>query len=109
MAAETTIDLKHENAEVAQAHATTQLSVEGMTCGNCARHVVEALQSVAGVQSATAAVDQQRASVRWGANATHNLTALVKAVEDAGFQAKVLETEVHESAHHKLVGWQANL
>ena len=41
---------------VAGGGAKTLLAVQGMTCGNCARHVTEALQSVPGV--AFAAVDK---------------------------------------------------
>ena len=45
----------------------TELSVSGMTCGNCARHVTEAIQSVPGVHSASVNLDARRASVRWAA------------------------------------------
>ena len=31
---------------------TTYLAIDGMTCGNCARHVTQALQGVSGVRSA---------------------------------------------------------
>ena len=47
--------------------ARTELSVSGMTCGNCARHVVEAIQTIPGVYSATVDLANKRASVRWPA------------------------------------------
>src|SRR5438046_1333303 len=50
-----------------QTRAVTELAISGMTCGNCARHVTEALQSVPGVRSANVKLDKQQASVRWAA------------------------------------------
>lgn len=89
----------------------TELSVDGMTCGNCARHVTEALQSVPGVRSATVSLEGKSASVKWAEERQHNHSALVHAVEQAGYEAKVLES--HEHAHgqseHKVSGWQLNL
>ena len=53
MGTELAIDLK-EQREAPTAPATgTELAITGMTCGNCARHVTEAIQSVPGVRSAT--------------------------------------------------------
>jgi cation transport ATPase len=55
-----------------QRYAVTELSVSGMTCGNCARHVTEAIQSVPGVHSATVSLDSHSASVRWAAEGSRN-------------------------------------
>ena len=39
---------------------TTGLLVKGMTCGNCARHVTEAIQGVSGVRSATVSLENKQ-------------------------------------------------
>lgn len=62
---------------------TLKLSVQGMSCGGCVRHVTQALQAVPGtrveevkVGSATVAIDTQRTSRE----------ALVEAVRNAGYE-----------------------
>jgi Cu+-exporting ATPase len=85
----------------------TELSVTGMTCGNCARHVTEAIQSVPGVRSATVSLDSRSASVRWAPGGKHDVTAVVQAVEKEGYGAKV--REVHDQGEHELAGWHVNL
>jgi Cu+-exporting ATPase len=97
------------NPSRAQHSAVTELSVAGMTCGNCARHVTEAIQSVPGVHSATVNLDSHSASVRWAANSSRDATAVVEAIEKEGYTAKVVEAHEHDSAQHALTGWQTNL
>src|SRR5260370_42525358 len=82
-----------------------------MTCGNCARHVTEALQAVPGVRSAAVNLEGKSASVRWAQGADQNDKALVHAVEKAGFEAKVVEACAchHDQGEHKVAGWQLNL
>ena len=41
----------------------TTLSVEGMTCGNCVRHVTEALLNVPGVKTAVVDLATETAAV----------------------------------------------
>ncbi|WP_336001087.1 CopZ family metallochaperone [Halorientalis halophila] len=64
---------------------TTTITVEGMTCGHCEQTVEEALQGVSGVTAVTVDREEERASVDGDADAT----ALVEAVEDAGYTAHV--------------------
>ncbi|MDB6018043.1 MAG: Cu+-exporting ATPase [Pedosphaera sp.] len=89
----------------------TELSVNGMTCGNCARHVTEAIQSVPGVTSASVRLDAGRAAVRW--QSAPDLPAVVAAVQAAGYEATPLETEgpkaQQRSAWSPLAGWQFNV
>ena len=63
----------------------TTLRITGMTCNNCARHVGEALRSVAGVSAVDVNLPEGTATV------THDQpiegTMLVKAVESAGYDA----------------------
>jgi len=67
-----------------------------MTCGNCARHVTEALQSIPGVRSATVSLQGARALVHWNAGSAGNLPALIAAVKNAGYVAK----EIQDDSHH---------
>src|SRR5882724_11398493 len=64
----------------------SELAVSGMTCANCARHVTEAIQGVAGVDSASVRLDAGEATVRWRAGA--DLPAVVAAVKEAGYEAR---------------------
>src|SRR5436305_8970825 len=109
MAAEQTIEREDKAESTVAEPSVTELTVGGMTCGNCARHVTEALQSVPGVRSAAVSLEGKSASVKWTPGAKHNKTALVHAVEQAGYEATVVETHQHEHGEHKLAGWQLTL
>src|SRR5438105_15810404 len=87
----------------------TELSVRGMTCGNCARHVTEAIQSVPGVRSALVSLDARKASVRWAPGSKTEAQAVIQAVQKAGYGAKVIEAADAHHAEHRVAGWQANL
>ena len=96
--------------------AVTHMSVLGMNCGNCARHVAQAIQAVPGVQSATVNLEAHNASVRWREGIDPAVMAVIEAVENAGYTAKEIVPEAREAdvpAHdhgaHKLAGWQSNL
>lgn len=62
---------------------TTTITVEGMSCGHCEATVEEALEGVSGVTDATADREAGRASVEGDAD----VGTLVRAVEDAGYEA----------------------
>lgn len=62
---------------------TTTITVEGMTCGHCEQSVEEALEEVSGVTDVTVDRESEQASVDGEAN----VTALVEAVEGAGYTA----------------------
>ena len=87
----------------------TQLDINGMTCGNCARHVTEAIQSVTGVDRAQVSLDSHQATVRWKPDSSPDALALIRAVEGEGFGAKVLETNASDGGERKLYGWRLNL
>ena len=98
-----------------QAHdsapSVTELEVTGMTCGNCVRHVNEAVRSVPGVRSAVVSLDARRASVRWSEGADRNIPALLQAIQHEGYGATVLDAAAARpgSAERKLAGWRLNL
>lgn len=91
--------------------SSTELLVSGMTCGNCARHVTEAIQTVPGVRSVAVSLDSRTASVHWAAGADRNVPALIQAVEKEGYGAKVADAHTHSHDHgaRKLAGWQITL
>ncbi len=75
----------------------TRLLVSGMTCGNCVRHVSDALQSVVGVAFATVDLASSSAVVRWQPGSAASPQGLVDAVKTAGFAAKPVEESSPEA------------
>ena len=76
----------------------SEISVGGMTCNNCARHVTDAIQNVAGVSSATVSLQEKNALIRWQAGAATDIPAVIKAVQQAGFEARAaIATDGHHS------------
>src|SRR5258705_5297829 len=86
---------------------TTDLAVRGMTCGNCVRHVTEAIQSVGGVGHATVSLDTGRAAVKWKRDAHPDVAAVIGAIEKAGYQAEAAQP--HDHTTHRLSDWQLTL
>ena len=89
--------------------AEMELSIGGMNCNNCARHVTEAIQSVSGVRSATVILDAGRASVRWNSGAEQNVSAVIEAVQKAGYTAKEIQADTSAGCETKPANWQINL
>ena len=87
----------------------TRLTIDGMTCGNCARHVTDALQGVPGVRSANVRLDANQATVRWEPDTTPNEAAVIAAVEKEGFVAQVLDDRTKDQPAHRASGWGLNL
>src|SRR5437667_5307462 len=109
MAVEQPIESREKADAQTAAPPVTELRVTGMTCGNCARHVTEAIQAAPGVRSALVSLDARKASVRWAPGADQNVAEVIQAVEAAGYGAKVIETHTHDHAEQNLAGWQLNL
>ena len=65
------------------------LSIEGMTCKECATHVQKALAKVSGVAKASVSFDKSEADVCTRAGSNVRTDDLLKAVEKAGYKAKV--------------------
>ncbi len=63
---------------------TTNIAIEGMSCGGCVQNVSKALQSVTGVTIADVAVGSARIEV---AN-PEALKRAIEAVEKAGYKAQ---------------------
>jgi copper chaperone len=65
---------------------TTELKIEGMTCGGCVKSVTRVLTGVAGVASAEVSLEEARARVTFDPGRT-SLQALKDVVERAGYHA----------------------
>ena len=62
----------------------TTLSINGMSCNNCVRHVGDALRAVPGVSAVDVSLPDRRATI------THDhvaRSALIAAIESAGYEA----------------------
>lgn len=70
--------------------STTRLAIEDMTCASCAQRIERALGRVAGVLGASVNLSTEQALVRHP-DGTVDIAALVRAVEEAGYHARVLE------------------
>lgn len=66
-----------------------KLSVEGMMCQHCVAHVKKALEGVEGVEEAVVDLDSNSATAKLSADVADQ--ALVDAIVDAGYEAKVVE------------------
>ncbi len=78
----------------------TELAINGMNCSNCVRHVTEALQGVPGVASAMVSLENNRAAIRWISSDAGDVSSLVRAVKDAGYEATPLEPAQQAGAGH---------
>ena len=63
----------------------TQLTVSGMTCDHCVRHVTEAISKVAGVNSVTVNLAEGFAEI--DSDASFDLQAVKDTVVAAGYSA----------------------
>ena len=61
--------------------------IDGMSCNGCVKTVTQALQSIAGVESAQVSLADARATVRFDDTRTQP-DALHQAVQDAGFEVR---------------------
>lgn len=67
------------------------LKVEGMSCNHCVASVKKALESVEGVSEANVLLEEKRAEVKLDKEVSSD--ELVKAVEEAGYSAKIEKWE----------------
>lgn len=66
---------------------TTELKVEGMTCGHCAQTVTGALQKVRGVERAQVDLNSGRARVEYDEAQTDE-EKMIQAVSEEGYSAQ---------------------
>lgn len=75
------------------------LNVEGMSCMHCVAHVKEALEKLEGVREADVKLEEKRAEVKMDKEVSDD--ALIKAVEGAGYSAKIEKWE-----QKKMCSWE---
>ncbi len=66
---------------------TIHLTVSGMTCGSCVKHVEKAITSIAGVKSVE--VDLAAGIVRVDGDVSQKVAEIIAALEGDGYPAKV--------------------
>jgi Cu+-exporting ATPase len=77
--------------------ATSTLAIGGLTCGTCERHVLRALDGVRGVIHVAVDLEHAQATVEH-LPALADAIALVTAVRDAGYEARVIQTTLDTEA-----------
>ena len=70
------------------------LTVSGMTCGACVKHVEKAINSIAGVEKVE--VDLASGSVKVEGDISQQVNQIIAALEEDGYPAKVRSSESSE-------------
>lgn len=68
---------------------TVSFAVEDMTCGNCVRHIDEALKALPPVVSQAIDLPGKRVTVTFDPQAT-SAAAIAEALEDAGYTPRLV-------------------
>ena len=71
---------------------TINLTVSGMTCGSCVKHVEKAVSSIAGVEKVE--VDLASGAVKVEGDVSQKVAQIIAALEEDGYPAKVSSGEV---------------
>jgi copper chaperone CopZ len=74
---------------------TINLTVSGMTCGACVRHVEKAINSIVGVKKVE--VDLASGEVKVEGNVSQHVQEMIAALEEIGYPAQVA-TDVSSKA-----------
>ena len=66
---------------------TINLTVSGMTCGSCVKHVEKAINSIAGVRKVE--VDLPSGGVKIDGDISKKVAEIIAALEEGGYPARV--------------------
>lgn len=69
---------------------TLTLNISGMTCDGCVKSITKVLEALDGVAKAEVSLNNANATITYDADKIQT-TALIGAVEDAGFDAAAVE------------------
>jgi len=83
---------EHSHVHSVQTSNSIELAIEGASCGSCVAKIEKALAAVPGVTNAEMNLSQRTATVA----GTANSSALIKALQDAGYNAAVTSAESDE-------------
>ncbi len=101
---------KNPVAQAKPAALSEQWRIDGMTCQNCARGVLDAIQSVSGVASARVALETGRATVRWNEASVRDEKAIQAALVRAGFEGTPLASEADGASDESHgAAWRRNM
>ncbi len=67
-----------------------QFSIQGMTCGNCVKHVEKSLQGIQGVSQVEVNLDHQRATIEYDEQVVTPET-MASALKEAGYTMEKLK------------------
>ena len=90
---EAPIDGKGATGDIAVGLSTTTLAVEGMTCGACTSAVEGGFKNVPGIKSMSISLLSERTVVEHDPSII-TPAAIAEIIEDRGFGAEVLETQI---------------
>ncbi len=74
---------------------TINLTVSGMTCGSCVRHVEKAIHAIEGVEKVE--VDLDSGSVKVDGSSSQSIQAIIASLDEAGYQAQVNSDSFNEA------------
>lgn len=74
---------------------TINLTVSGMTCGNCVKHVEKAIGAIAGVKGVE--VNLASGSVKVDGDIAQKVTEIIAVLEEDGYPAKVATNKAEEA------------
>ncbi len=74
---------------------TINLTVSGMTCGACVKHVEKAINSITGVEKVE--VDLASGVVKVEGNVTQHVKEMIAALEEDGYPTKVSSSQSSEA------------
>lgn len=87
--------LLHIDSEALPTHIA-RIAVEGMTCGSCTSAVTQAIEKIEGVESVDVSLAAEVAIIRYACADASKLGLFREAIEDAGFDAKVVSDALIE-------------
>lgn len=87
------------------------IHVSGMDCQSCVGHVTKAAQEVPGVAQTRVDLSTGRVKVDWQPGAKKDFSAVVQAIQKAGYEAKLEEAEATAGVTKTspLSGWKFNV
>jgi Cu+-exporting ATPase len=101
------VDIRQGSAEAVG--AVSELTVSGMNCANCVRHVTESLLSVPGVAAANVSLPESKAVIHWQSGRAVHAQELMDAVESAGFKAEPFQPRAPGKSSGFISTWKFNV
>ncbi len=91
--------MNHDHGRHQTENTEVDLEIEGMTCASCVSRVEKALKSIPGVQEAQVNLATEKARVKMDHDHPVSHADMLKAVEKAGYAAKMPTNEMNHMNH----------